>query len=216
MLCTTILVLLIIFIYVGGCGPSSSDLFNNDPIHRLVKGLISYSINDTMEINKPFIVSASITKSIKNDVLFKGLDTIVIPSVSSIYLSSRVKMKLLNIRENDFVIKPLNTEEQAIDDSTNTIWRWGVSPLKGGNHTILLVANVKYFGGKEESSKDIFVESKEIFVLSKWYQGWGIYLSEFGPVLSVILAFCCGLGWFYDRFISKWIRKKSHPIGFKK
>ncbi len=145
-------------------------LYDVDPpafnVNRLVKSKFAYSIQDTMYVDSAYRVCATITKALNDSILFLGLDSTKFKrKKKNIYISSKVKVVLLDPANNaNFSINSLNTEEQIVDDKTNTTWNWWVKPLTGGEHEIILRATIKEVTNLGESSRDIPVFEERIFI----------------------------------------------------
>lgn len=140
----------------------------DEPPHRLVdhlvKGMMAYKIPDTMQIEHSYNAIASITKALNDRVLFHRIDSTDFIK-EEIRVSSRVKVTLIDPSGNkNFDITALNTEEQLVDDSTNTVWRWNIKPKRGGESELVLRATVKILDRLGENYKDIDVFEKTIKV----------------------------------------------------
>ncbi len=83
------------------------------------------------------------TKAFNDSILLRGLENEHVRK-EEIKISSRVKVRLIDRTSNkNFEISSLNTEEQLVDDSTNTVWNWNVKPIRSGENSLVLVATVK-------------------------------------------------------------------------
>ena len=132
-------------------------------LDKLVRGKIAYKIPDIMDIGKNHKATVSIAKVMNDSILLHGFHQENF-QVEEISVSSRVKVYLKDPTEKKFKIIPLNTDEQLVDDSTNTFWEWNIIPIRGGYNMLELRVTVKVFDQLGETYKDIPVFYKTIKV----------------------------------------------------
>lgn len=181
----------------------------------LVKGKIAYDIPDTMEISKSYKAIATISKSQNDSILFQNIDSTGF-EIESIKVSSRVKMFLIDPTGNqNFQITSLNTDEQLVDDSTNTIWKWNIIPLRSGENELFLRTTVKILDDLGENYKDISVFEKHIIVNASIVVVTKQFIGDYWQWLSTVI-FIPLIIWGYKKFL---FRKKDNDmlnqIGFK-
>lgn len=146
---------------------SESDVTNAEiDVTNLVAGRIAYDLSDSMKIGVQTQVVASITKAQNDSVLFLALDSKAFAK-ENIMVSSKVKMALIDPSlGNYFQIQALNSEEQFVGISSNTVWRWTVVPLKSGKNPLILRATVTIVSDMGQVPKDIPVFEKQVNVIA--------------------------------------------------
>jgi hypothetical protein len=185
-------------------------------LDKLVKGKMAFDIPDTMEVKQNYKATVSITKAMNDSILFQGINRIHFRE-EEIKISSRVKVLLIDPTGNqNFRITPINTEEQLVDDSTNTIWKWNIIPIKGGDNDLVLRATVKILDNLGENYKDISVFEKTIKVNTSVVETTKQFISEYWQWLTTVCVIPL-LIWGYKSYSGrKKNNTKSNPIGFKR
>ena len=148
----SIILFLTLIIYFGRLNSSST----LEEFETLVKEKIACSVPDQMEIGKNYKATVSSTKALNDSILLNTLEKTYY-GIETINLSSRMKMILIDPTNKNFKITALNTEEQLVDDSANTIWNWNVFPIKEGVNELVLRATLKILNKPGENYKDIIV-----------------------------------------------------------
>lgn len=204
----------IVFFSIQKFSPAIGPIETN--YDQLVKGLIGYNIEDTMEIGKDYYAKVSITKSFNRSVLYHGLDSNDF-HINEISISSRVKAMLLDPSGNkNFDIVALNTEEQIVDDSMNTIWNWNVRPIRAGGNDLILRVTVRILDRLGDNYRDIDVFYKTIKVEASFAFTAKQFISDYWQWLSTACIIPMII-WGYKNFKSR--KKKMEyprPIGFQK
>jgi len=155
----------IFFLRIGCGGPRDLP----QKIDQLIKGKIAYEIPAAMNIDSSYRAIVTITKAQNNAILFSGLDSTGFYK-DSIKISSRVKVSLIDPSgDKSFRIVALNTEEQLVDDSTNTVWQWNVAPLRSGNNEIILRVTAKVIDRIGENYRDIQVYNRSIQIQASFF-----------------------------------------------
>ena len=148
----TVTSILIVGLFLSRCVLKSSD-----ELDELVKGKIAYEVPETMNIEENYKAVVIVTKAENDSILL-----IEFPQKNfqkeEIIVSSRVKVSLVDPTKKNFDITPLNTIEQLVDDSTNTIWKWNIIPKRGGNNELILRVTVRILDRLGETYKDIMFE----------------------------------------------------------
>ena len=196
-----------------GCGPP-----NRVPpaLDQLVRGKIAYYIPDQMKIDSAYKVLVTISKAESDKILFSGIDSINFTK-DTIKISSRVKVILIDPSGGkDFKIVPLNSEEQLVDDSSNTIWKWSVTPSNGGKNEIVIRASAKVLDRLGENYRDIQVYEKSISVQSSPLRSIKQFLSSNWQwiVSVIIIPIFIGVKKFIGKRQNK--KQKTNPIGFRR
>lgn len=196
--------------------PMSMKIPAGSRIDGLVKGKVAYSVPDTMEIEKNYRGTVSISKALNDSILFQDLDSTQFDD-EEIKISSRVKVILMDPTGNkNFDIVALNTEEQLVDEISNTVWMWNITPVKAGNNELVIRATVKILDGLGENYKDIRVFERRIKVNASLVVITKQFVVDYWQFLSTAI-FIPLIVWGYKKFNE---RKKdsdvSRPIGFKR
>ena len=187
-----------------------------DTIDRLVMGKIAYDIPDTMKLEQDYRAVVSITQAQNDSVLLDGLNSSDF-EIKQITISSRVKASLIDPTKINFDINPLSTEEQLVDDSSNTTWRWNIKPKISGRYILLLKVSIKIKNRLGETPKDILVFEKPFFVESSVTTQAKNIFSEYWQWFTTVLFIPLFL-LFRNSFLTRQKNKKNkrEPIGFKK
>ena len=187
-----------------------------DTIDRLVMGKIAYDIPDTMKLEQDYRAVVSITQAQNDSVLLDGLNSSDF-EIKQITISSRVKASLIDPTKINFDINPLSTEEQLVDDSSNTTWRWNIKPKISGKNILLLKVSIKIKNRLGETPKDILVFEKPFFVESSVTTQAKNIFSEYWQWFTTVLFIPLFL-LFRNSFLTRQKNKKNkrEPIGFKK
>jgi hypothetical protein len=190
--------------------------YTSDYYSSLVKGKMAYSVPDTMKVGQNYKAIVSITKAMDEGILYKGIEQYDFYE-EEIVISSRVKVSLLDPTGDDnFIINPLNTEEQIVDEHSNTVWRWNISPKRGGNHELVLRTTIKIKDDLGEYYKDITVFEKNIKVNASitvsikqfWRDYWQWVISVI--ILPLLL-------WSFNNIKGRRKKKDAKsPIGFRR
>lgn len=211
-----ILVSVTIFFYISSLTMRSPN-FNvgGSRIDRLVSGKIAYQIPDTMDVGDNYKAVASVSKSENDSILFQNIDSTGFEK-EIIKISSRVKMILIDpTGYNNFQITPLNSEEQLVDDSTNTIWQWNVTPLRSGENELILRTTVKVLDELGENYKDIPVFEKRVKVNASLSFVTKQFIGDYWQWLTTVIIIPL-IVWGYRRInIKNKADKQRSQIGFR-
>jgi hypothetical protein len=132
------------------------------PIESFIAGRVAYVIPDTIEFNKVALVEASISPA-NVDSLLKPVASKPKAKIKSITIGPRMKMTLNEYYPRStpgFVIKPLRSDEQIVDNKSTTDWRWSVTPITSGDNGLELIASIVI----HRDGKDITVFSDYVYV----------------------------------------------------
>jgi hypothetical protein len=149
----------------------------------LSKGKMAYNIPDTMDVGTQAKAIVSITKALDNNILFYGLDYIPLSTeeydTTQIIVSSKVKVSLIDpSNDNNFIIHPLNTEEQFVSAKSNTVWAWNITPLRSGENNLLLRVTVSVLSDLGQTQRDIPVFDKLITVKASPLHNIGQFIGD--------------------------------------
>lgn len=186
---------------------SLSPIPQKDDVNRLVMGKLAYDIQDTMKVGNLSRATVSITKALNDSILFSSLNSTHF-TTKEVKVSSKVKVVLLDPSDKqNFSINPLNTEEQFVDDTTNTIWLWNIVPLRSGENDLLLRATVNVITDLGETPRDIPIFEKKVTVQASPFKATNQFFQDnwqwiAGTILIPLLL------WGYKRIKTK----KKKPV----
>ena len=177
-------------------------------LDELVNGKIAYEVPDTMDIGKSYKATVIVTKSEKDSFLIRDFYQGNFQK-EEIKVSSIVKVALFDPtpQEENFSIISLNTIEQFVGDSTNTVWKWNITPKRSGYNELVLRVTVKVLDRLGETYIDIRTFEKtikvnvSIFASIKHFVGNNWVWFSNAIVIPLVI-------WFYSRF-SNWKKKKA-------
>ena len=156
-------------------------------LYKLVKGKIAYEIPDTMDMGKNYKATVIVTKAMNDSILFQNFNPRYYYR-EKIKVSSIVNVFLIDPTENNFNITSLSTAEQLVDDSTNTVWKWNITPKRSGNNELVLRVTAKVFDRLGENYKDIKVFEKTIKVNAPILTRIKQFVSENWKWLSTVIV----------------------------
>jgi len=160
----------------------------NTELDELVKGKIAYEVPDTMNVGKNHKATVIITKAMNDSILFQDIVDTRYFEKEEIKVSSRVKVFLIDPTGKNFDIISLNTEEQLVDNITNTIWKWNITPKRGGDNELVLRVTVKVLDRLGENYKDIKVFEKTIKVNAPVLTRIKKFIGEYWQWLSTVIV----------------------------
>jgi len=184
------------------------ELRKSSILDKLVKGKIAYEVPDTMNVGKNYKATVIITKAMNYSILFQDIYQGNF-QIEEIKVSSVVKVDLIDPTENNFKVTSLNSVEQLVDENMNTVWKWNITPIRGGDNELILRVTVKVLDRLGEAYKDIrvfektikvnvtFIESIKIFIVDYWK-----YLVPITTVIVIPLVI-----WGYKKLSNR--RKKN-------
>jgi hypothetical protein len=128
--------------------------------YKKQKGLITYSIPDTIKWGEFATVELRITKGkYTTDFVLKGNNVVI----DSIRVASTMKVELIDI-ENAFEKIDLASAIQAVEDGDEyTSWKWSIKPVIPGTHRLDIVIQIITDG----VPKNIPVATYKVFVQSQ-------------------------------------------------
>lgn len=154
------------------------------------KGLLAYSIPDSLIVGEYFTVKVRISRSKnKNGIVFgnRGI-TIYENDINSIVSLELIDIKPVMSAElladsSKFLIKLLSSDYQSIEGDDYAEWEWRIMPLKSGKNYLKLLIRVK--SKVDDSYKDITIFDRKILVrpnikytLSNWISDYWQYISS--------------------------------------
>lgn len=216
-LVTFLIVSLIYDVLFTTLGSKKNVLKNIDtPIDKISLGKIAYNIPEEMQLQEDTRVVVLITKSLVDSALRKDIDTSTF-RIQTIKVATRIKANLVDPTRKCFGINSLSTEEQFLDDSTNTFWEWDVKPIKSGRNKLILKATIKVNSSLGDNYRDIPIFEKVVYVKSSFITSTKIFIKDYWQWLTTVLLLPFGI-WIYNK-VNRRIKEKKNkpkPIGFNK
>jgi len=155
--------------------PDTPDLSEivEDELKKLAPGQILFNPSKKMRVGVRERVEVRISKNITED-LSTGLKGRGEPQIENISVNTFMKVHLTG---DNFDIKTLSEEEQAVSDEGFTQWEYDVIPNKSGNQILQLVVTVriKIPGGEEKITYPVFerdINVKVNLIYSITHLGW--------------------------------------------
>ena len=195
--------------------PSDKSKDNNleADLAQLTQGLLAYNIPMKMMVGETYRGIVSITRSKDDSVLFEGLESNKDDFVTEdIQVSAITEVTLKdNASPKNFNIAPVHgRKELGTDDSTNTVWKWNITPLKAGNNELHLTATAKLIRFVQGSTVityeniDIFdetitVETSVLTTVSMFFQEYWQWL--------ITAIFIPLIGWIFNSYFKS--KRKS-------
>lgn len=184
-------------------------------LNKLVTGSMALDIEDTMNIGESYTATVVLSKSKDTLVLMKGLAAERFSVPETIEVSSLLKVELIDPQKDHFQITPLSSLEQVVDENSNTIWKWAISPTKAGNNSVVLRVTAKLANDLNDNYKDINVMERRIEVKSSAIFALGNFVSSYWQFLLTV-GFIPLIGWAYSNFKGKGTTTKPKISGFGK
>jgi hypothetical protein len=135
------------------------------PADGISFGKIAYNLPEKMQLEVDTTVVVAISKSSLNSILSEDIDTTEF-KIKEIKVATRMKANLLDPTKINFVITPLSTDEQTLDDSSSTIWKFDVKPIRSGKNPLVLTATIRTTTSLGETYRDVPVFEQAILVES--------------------------------------------------
>lgn len=170
------------------------------------KGIIAYSVPDTMTVGVDYSIKVRITKEkgqkVKQEIIIGDQhiainDTTVHSTITfdSIRVENIMSAIMLSA-DSAFNIRLLSTELQNIEDHGYTEWEWLINPQRSGRHPLKLIIKVKI--RSKGVFKDIVVFEKSINTMSDYVYSTKRFVTKNWHYLmsSVIIPFA---GWWWKR-----------------
>ena len=186
-----------------------------------IKGMATYFIPDSMQLNTPSRVTLSIGAKGDSVLLIEKTTNLSgsNPTKEQIRIGENIqigrKMKALltssNIKDSpSFIIQPLTSEEQFVDlhNKESIDWIWNVTPNELGSHELFLTLEVllKNDLGESYSSIPVYYDKVTIWseatpLLVDTAKSEDEYLSLEGIIfIAAIVVFCLlGLGFYWKK-----------------
>jgi hypothetical protein len=179
---------------------TTSDDIKNESI-----GIMAYSVPDQMVVGKSYTIKLRISKEKNKIQLISGDRKITINDVN---VDSKITIESIRVEpimsasllsdEGKFLINPVSTEIQNIEDKGYTEWQWRLTPLRGGDNFLKLIVKVRISNENGEFYKDITVFDKSIKVKSNVVFSIKTWISTYWQWL-ISTIFIPLIVWFYKR-----------------
>lgn len=168
-------------------------------------GIMAYSTPEQMVVGKSYTIKLRISKENNKVQLVSGdrnipINDVTIDSkvvIESIRVEPIMSASLLS-EEGKFLITPVSTETQNIEDKGYTEWQWRITPLKGGDNFLKLVVKVRISNENGDFYKDITVFDKNIKVKSNITFSIKTWISNYWQWL-ISTIFIPLIVWFYKK-----------------
>jgi hypothetical protein len=168
-------------------------------------GIMAYSTPEQMVVGKSYTIKLRISKEDNKVQLVSGdrnipINDVTIDSkvvIESIRVEPIMSASLLS-EEGKFLITPVSTETQNIEDKGYTEWQWRITPLKGGDNFLKLVVKVRISNENGDFYKDITVFDKNIKVKSNITFSIKTWISNYWQWL-ISTIFIPLIVWFYKK-----------------
>jgi hypothetical protein len=168
-------------------------------------GIMAYSTPEQMVVGKSYTIKLRISKEDNKVQLVSGdrnipINDVTIDSkvvIESIRVEPIMSASLLS-EEGKFLITPVSTETQNIEDKGYTEWQWRITPLKGGDNFLKLIVKVRISNENGDFYKDITVFDKNIKVKSNITFSIKTWISNYWQWL-ISTIFIPLIVWFYKK-----------------
>ena len=118
-------------------------------------GQLLYDIPATMQLSQRTRCRIRIAKAEVD--IDEGIEDTPGAVSRSIKIGAVMQVTLMDVAGSCFEVQPLNDDDQWIEDGEYTEWLYDVTPLKTGNHALLLkVARIKMIDGVERRKERIY------------------------------------------------------------
>lgn len=118
-----------------------------------------FTIPDTMIVGTQYVAKVSLTKLDNIEIqitTFSRSERQDLTVVDSLDLTNRIMVSLKDPSDGEnFFIKSINSETQKVDDKSNTMWKWYVRPLTGGQHQLELMVSNRFNENDSRAENDI-------------------------------------------------------------
>lgn len=137
---------------------------------KIDTGRLNYVLDDTMEVDKSYVIEVSITKELsKKEVMskvltFRNKNNIV---DTMIRVTNEMEIKIIDPSGECFRITPISAENQVLEDGEVTIWRWNIIPLLDGENNLNIVVNVVV--GNAHKSYTVYDGKIHVYMKHKWF-----------------------------------------------
>lgn len=155
----------------------------------LIPGKLAFDIPKKMKVGERYDVTFSITQSLNENILFKGLDSTKF-EIRNIDVSSGMRVLIYDPEKGrNFEIHSQSANIQHVTSNKNTTWLWHIKPLKKGSHKIIAKVHATIYterGTEREINQIVFneeinVEATPVFTLSNFFTNHWQWL--FGTLL---------------------------------
>jgi hypothetical protein len=161
----------------------------------LIPGKLAFDIPKKMKVGERYDVTFSITQSLNENILFKGLDSTKF-EIRNIDVSSGMRVLIYDPEKGrNFEIHSQSANIQHVTSNKNTTWLWHIKPLKKGSHKIIAKVHATIYterGTEREINQIVFneeinVEATPVFTLSNFFNSNWQWL--FGTLLIPLFVY---------------------------
>lgn len=173
--------------------------------NKISEGKIAHSFPDTMKCFVPERGVLRITKIEHDTILVERTNPrhgeFVI--INKIRVSNVMSSELIDAsKDSSFIIKPLSSEVQNIEEKGYTQWEWMITPTKSGSKTLRLSIKVLQSENGSVMTKDIPVFEEDIHVVTNTKESIIEFFKKYWQWLISVL-FIPFLKYLYGLFIKK-------------
>ena len=163
-----------------------------DELNNLDIGRILFNPPQEMKVGVKDRVEVRIAKTIAEDFI-KGLRGRGIPQIEKIKVGTFMKVRLVG---DNFDIKSLSHDEQAVEGEDFTQWEWDVTPLTSGIQSLLLsvTVRIKIFNDGEET-KDYPVFERRIKVKVNLIHSTKKFIEKYWKWIATTIISSGIIGW---------------------
>ena len=145
-------------------------------------GLAAFSIPDTMELGKCYIIKIRINRDTTAKVTITS--QLSHSTTSVIKVTSTMEVKLIDPEPTPAfnIVKIGSNDVQLVDVDTYTEWTYNVCPIKRGPHSLNLIISIVRNDAKKDIvyNNSIVVKNNEVVVIKTfWEKYWQYLLSTF-------------------------------------
>jgi hypothetical protein len=133
------------------------------------KADLTYVINDTMLIGKPYTVDLTLSRNISNSELINIIDGFKNKQLidTSINITPIMRARLLDASQTNFKITPMTDDIQNTTGNKLIRWQWQVVPLVEGEN--FLTISVDNYVDNRAQSVNIYNGKTYVYAIHTWY-----------------------------------------------
>ena len=148
----------------SGDGSPASEPISQPTLDYVIKGDITYVMQDSMVVGEISIVDMTVSKGMTHSEIVASVESFSNASVvaEEIRVTPTMRAKLIDPSTNNFRIVPITPDTQIIEPNGYTLWKWNVTPLVSGVNPLLISVDIIV----GDNSKSIEVYEGKIQVIS--------------------------------------------------
>jgi hypothetical protein len=138
-------------------------------------GNIAFNTPESMNLEETATIQLKLSSAASIDELKRAIEVPGPKEGARIRVSDRMEAKL---EGDDFTIKPLTHEIQAISRRETTEWMWAVKPTSAGPHKLYLAVSALLLVDGQVTPRTIRTFGKEIKVQVHWHQRAAAFINK--------------------------------------